>query len=359
MNNRLLLALASISIGAIVVACGGGGGGGGGGSSTSNTQTPITNTSSTYTASASVGEVLQFTLDKSTSPASYSYTIIKSSYGLLNTKRSGTLKLNNDGSFTPSESPLSKIYSLPNGLLIGAIKLPIPGRGDISVPIIGITAPVTTLNSLSGTYNYISSTKFQANNNVTDYGTLKIDSDGKYFTCTQVNIATSSNCYSSSGSEGTIGSQVGGLWEYKRSGSSKINTLLAFTAPNGEKILIIDFDDNETNGYGLGQAIASVQPAAPYTANSANGTWITNTNFEYTETVVIAGNTFVDNYVADRNGNPGRTSGSLIFDSPWKGFTATTDGISSGVAMFAGAGVYVFRSNSNFPAYYQVGIRVD
>ena len=40
MNNRLLLALASISIGAIVVACGGGGGGGSGGTTSSGGETP-------------------------------------------------------------------------------------------------------------------------------------------------------------------------------------------------------------------------------------------------------------------------------------------------------------------------------
>jgi len=98
-----------------LVACGGGGG-----SSSSSTSSSSSGTTTTYSSSGSVGELLNFTIDTTVSPPAYSYTIVKSSYGLTNSTGSGTLSTNSDGSYTPSGSPNSRVYALSNGLLVGA-----------------------------------------------------------------------------------------------------------------------------------------------------------------------------------------------------------------------------------------------
>jgi len=96
-------------IGMALVSCGGGGGGGG-----SSSTSTSTGSSTTYTASGSVGEVLNFTINTAVSPPTYNYTIIKSAYGLANTTGSGTLSSNSDGSYTPSCSPNSRVLALSN-----------------------------------------------------------------------------------------------------------------------------------------------------------------------------------------------------------------------------------------------------
>jgi hypothetical protein len=112
---------AALALMGLLVACGGGGG-----SSSSTPAAPATQAtgvSGTYTVSAAAGEVLSYTVD--TSALTYSYTITHSAYGLEGKTGSGTLTKNSDGSYSPSESPTSKVYALPNGLLMGAVVLTI------------------------------------------------------------------------------------------------------------------------------------------------------------------------------------------------------------------------------------------
>ena len=119
--------------------------GGGGGSSSSST-------AATYTSSGSVGEVLSYSID--TTNKTYSYTILKSAYSLEGTTGSGTLTANSDGSYTPSENSNARVYNVSGGLLVGSAYLNLNGT-NTSVPLLGVSSPVTTLSSLAGTYNYL------------------------------------------------------------------------------------------------------------------------------------------------------------------------------------------------------------
>ena len=215
MKKTLTLIISASCAAFLLNACGGGGGGGGSSSSSTPSSTPSASASATvsgtYTASASAGEVLSYTID--TDKLTYSYTILYSAYGLEGKTGSGTLTKNSDGSYTPSESPNSRVYALPNGLLMGAVKMTIQGN-VVHVPIMGVQNPITNLANLAGTYNYISnSCTAKAFGNPayngcgTNYGTLKITSAGAYYQCTQTNITASASCYSlgaGRGSQGTL-----------------------------------------------------------------------------------------------------------------------------------------------------------
>lgn len=342
----LSLSLLSFISTLLLTACGGGGGGG---SSTSSSSS--SGTSTTYTSSGSVGEVLNFTVNTTVSPPTYNYTIVKSSYGLTNQTGSGTLTSNSDGSYTPSGSANSRVYPLPNGLLVGGIKLNLSGTQTV-VPLLGVSTPVTNLSSLAGTYNYISTACIAAANGyptspncATSYGTVKINSNGTYTQCTTTNITTSPSC---STTTGTIGNQSNGIWEYIRTGSSNKNYLLAFTAPNGQNVLIIDY--NDAGGYGYGHAIGSTQPTTSYVSGNANGTWIAHSNNNSSGAVVISGTSFSSVYTTGTN------SGTLTFDNPWSGMVRAVGLTDTGYAMLAGTGVYVYRSNTANNPYYELGV---
>lgn len=123
-------------------------GGGGGGSATVSMPT----VQKTYVASATAGEVLSYTVD--TLARTYSYEIIHSAYGLTGQRGNGTLTANSDGTYSPSESPSSKVLPLNNGLLLGAVSLNMNGNTR-SVPILGMSDPATAASDIAGTYNYI------------------------------------------------------------------------------------------------------------------------------------------------------------------------------------------------------------
>jgi hypothetical protein len=325
--------------------------GGGGGSSSSSTPSSSSGTTTTYSSSGSVGELLNFTINTTVSPPAYSYTIVKSAYGLTNSTGSGTLSTNSDGSYTPSGSPNSRVYALSNGLLVGGVKLNIGGT-QTAVPIVGVSTPVTTLSSLAGTYNYISTACTSNANGYpthpncgTSYGTLKIASNGTYTQCTTTNITTTPAC---STTTGAIGNEGNGVWEYIRTGSSNKNYLLAFTAPNGQKVLVIDF--NDVGGYGFGHAVASTQPTVNFVSGDANGTWIAHGNNNTSGSVTISGTSFTSTYTGGTN------SGSFTLNSPWIGFVRATGLTDTGYALLAGTGVYVYRSNTASNPYYEIGM---
>jgi hypothetical protein len=338
--KKLLYWLSAISSSILLVACGGGGGGGS--SSSSGT---------TYTSSGSVGEVLNFTVNTTVSPPTYSYTIVQSSYGLTNQTGSGTLTANANGSYIPSGSPNSIVYPLPNGLLVGGLKLNLAGTQTV-VPLLGMSSPVTSLSSLAGTYNYISTAcSTNANgyptspNCATSYGTIKINTNGTFTQCTTTNITTTPGC---STTAGTVASQSSGIWEFVRTGSANKNYLIASTASNGQIVLAIDF--NDAGGYGYGHAIASTQPTTAFVAGSANGTWFAHANNNSSGVTVVSGTSFNSVFTTGNN------SGTLTFDNPWSGIVRVVGLTDTGFAILAGTGVYVYRSNSAGNTYYELGV---
>jgi hypothetical protein len=372
MKRTNLTTFTSIALAACAMLLASCGGGGGGSSSSSTPTTTSPAPSATYTASAAAGEVLSYTVD--TTALTYSYTITYSAYGLTGKTGSGTLTKNSDGSFTPSESPTSKVYALPNGLLMGAVKLTVaPGKTQV-VPIMGVQNPLTTLSDLNGTYNFISQSCPSAttgvpsigNNCSTNYGTVKL-SNGSYYQCSKVNITSSPSCYSAggnNGSQGTMTSLGGGLYKYIKSGSSSVSYILAFLAPNGDKVIIGDLNDPVVSGvgYGYGQFIGSSQPTSDLTstqfASQANGTWYyheiySDINNPYNVSMNSGTHVITGGAYTNSDGSP---SGTTTLNSPWAGFVATNQSNSAGYSLLAGTGVYVWRNNDVRIDGYQVGM---
>jgi len=319
--------------------------GGGGGSSSSST-------AATYTSSGSVGEVLSYSID--TTNKTYSYTILKSAYSLAGTTGSGTLTANSDGSYTPSENSNARVYNVSGGLLVGSAYLNLNGT-NTSVPLLGVSSPVTTLSSLAGTYNYLriactspTSGTIASSNCSTNYGSMLVDSSGSYTTCAQVNITTSPTC---SGTTGTISYLSSGIWKFIRTGSTVSNYLLAYDGGNGQIVLLID--TNDQGGYGYGHAVASTQVAV----SSASGTYYKTSNNGRAGTIVPSSSTYSGSYTL--SGVTYSESGTLSYNSPWNGFvTATNSSTGSvGTAIVAGTGVYAYRNNEANSTYWEVGIK--
>lgn len=335
-NNRKL---SIIVLMAFLTACGGGGGGG---------SSAASGFSQSYTTSAGIGELMTYNIN--TSNLTYSYTITQSSYGLNGQTGSGTLSKNSDGSYSPSESAGSRVYALQNGLMIGAVSLNVAGTAT-TVPIYGISNPVTTLTSLAGTYNYVSKAcslpNGASNCANTSYGTLKIDNAGNYTQCTTTNITTSPLCNTTTGIITATGTT--GVWSYVRTGSTNNNYLLAFTAPNGQNVLVVDL--NDAGGYGYGQVVASTQ--ATVNSGDADGVYTFLSNGGIAGSTTVTGTSFTSNYVY--NGTAGSNNGTVVFNSPWTGLANVGGG--AGTAMFAGTGVYAYSDNNAAHHYFEIGMR--
>lgn len=340
--KTLLIAFITIALSA----CGGGGGG---------TSTTSTGFSQTYSASAAAGELITYTVN--TSAMTYSYTITRSSYGceVANAachSGSGTLTKNSDGTYSPSGSPTSKIYALQNGLLVGSIQMTLNNVTQ-SVPILGVSNPATTAADLAGTFNYMSLQCTGKTYGVytgcsTFNGTVTVNSNSTYTTCTGANISATPHVCTNTTS-GTLSSLGGGIWAFQATSpavGAATNYFLAFQAPNGQKIAIVDF--NDATVYGYGHTIASTL-VATNTADVA-GTYLWTNDYGQAGTVTLNSN------------NTTSTGLTIAQNSPWDGIaTVSGGGIGNGYGMIAGNGVYVYR-NPNVvgkAAYFEVGLKIQ
>ena len=142
-----------------------------------------TNTAVTYNAAASAGELLEYTLDVDN--LSYTYRITESQLGLTNELKSGTLIKNDDGTYTPSTAPNSRVVILPNKMVVGATTLSV-NKVTLIAGVPQVTQTVT-FSDISGTYNYVGlqcvdSPTCDTTNAV--YGTFNIQNDGSWTECT-------------------------------------------------------------------------------------------------------------------------------------------------------------------------------
>lgn len=328
-------------------------GGGGGGSSTTTSPTPVSaGFSQTYTSSASAGELMTYSID--TTALTYSYTITKSSYGCEVATAScrtgsGTLIKNSDGTYSPSNSTGTKIFALQNGLMVGGVKLTLNGMSQV-VPIVGVANPVTTLADLSGTFNYISLQCSGKTYGVftgcgTSYGTVSIASNGTFTTCASADISAPAHTCSDS-TTGALTSLGGGVWQFKASGptaGATTNYFIAFKAPNGQTVGIVDFNDNLV--YGYGQGVFSTK--APTTNPDVAG------NYAWS-------NVYGQSGVVSINANGTTNTGlSLTPNAPWSGITTVAGGTGTGYGMIAGNGVYVYRNSTISAPYFEVGLKVQ
>ena len=325
---------------AVLAACGGGGGGG----SSASSQTPVIQ--KTYVSSATAGEVLKYSVD--TVAKTYSYEILQSAYNLAGTKGNGTLSYNGDGTYSPSESPSSKIIPLKNGLLLGNVKLLMNGASK-DVPIIGMESPATTADGIAGTYNFVS---LQCNNQSfgiytacgTAYGSVKVtkstDTTASFTSCTSGDI--DSTCTGTT-TTGTLNYDANGVWKVKANNSSNFNYLVAFTSPNGQKVGWIDFNDPTVFKYG--QALISEKKVITSGAG-IDGNYFYKNTLGGTGSVSLSSNTSTLQVKT--------TSGVVATaNQPWDGFAKST----TGFGLMAGNGVYVYMDPSVSNSYYEIGIQ--
>ena len=327
-NNWLvLLFAASISL---LTGCGGGGGGGGGGTTVSTTS-PVS-----YTSAAMAGEILTYTVDKTN--LTYNYTITDSQYGLNGRTGAGTLVLNADGTYSPSGITNAKIAVLPNGLLLGAIRETINGTLT-TIPIVGISSPVTTFTAAAGTYNYVQRyciTGVCAS----DYGTFQITSSGTWNSCALGNLTT--GCTGTARS-GTLNSLGGGMWQVLN-GATAIGTALVLNS-GGQNVVLLDLN-NAANGLGL--LIGSSQQTV--TTVQTNGTWVGASNTGANGKFTVTGSQIAYSSI---NGVASTAMSTLTSNAPWAGLATTTAG---GVALLAGTGIY---ADVNSGGYAEIGIKIN
>ncbi len=173
---RVHLTWALLSLGALLASCGGG---------DSSSSSPTT-----YTSVAMAGELLTYTVDPVA--LTYSYTITESQFNLNGKTGSGTLVRNADGSYSPSGIPNARIVILPNGLLLGAVRERF-GASVVTVPIIGLSNPVSTVSALAATYNYMHRGCLAAAC-ATDTGTFVIATNSTWSSCPGANLGAGVLC---------------------------------------------------------------------------------------------------------------------------------------------------------------------
>jgi hypothetical protein len=301
----------------LAASCGGGGSGG----SSSGT---------TFSSVAMAGELIDYTVN--TTDLTYSYTITESQFGLTGKTGSGMLARNADGSFTPSGVPNARIVVLPNGLLLGAVRERF-GSTPVTVPIVGLSSPVTSLGAIDGDYNYIHRDCLLSVCGA-DHGTFRIDATaGTWTSCAGGNIgAPGSTCASASGTLESLGN---GRWRVM-AGTTNIGTALGF-ASAGQNVILIDLKDVRPGGFGVGMLVGGQQ--VPMTPDQTNGTWIAGTSAGHWA-VFTANNNLITLNLLD--GIPvSLPSTPLQIDTPWTGMASTSAG---GVGFLAGAGVYVLET---------------
>ena len=163
-----------------------------------------------------------------------------------------------------------------------------------------------------------------------------MDNVGGYTTCDKSNIANGTGGCASV-TTGTFSLLGNGVWAATRTGSTNTNYFVAFTAPDGQKVLLIDL--NDTGGYGYGVVVASTQ--AGYSQSLVDGTWYFLATNEGVGSLSIAGTSIRDSF--------GNTF-TATFNSPWAGLASLNNG---GHALLAGTGGYAYVD----PTVFELGMK--
>jgi len=293
-----------------------------------------------FTSVAMAGELLDYTLDPVN--LTYTYTITDSQFGLNGKTGSGTLTRNLDGSYSPSGAPNVRIVILPNGLLLGAVRERF-GTAVVTVPIIGLSNPVSTVSSLAGTYNYmhrgcVTGVCFGL------VGTFTIAANGGWSSCPGANPGAAA-C-PAGGHSGMLNPLGNGRWQVM-DGSTEVGTAIGFNS-GGQNVLLIDLKDQRTSGgFGIGIVVGSQQ--ALLTAGQTDGTWIAGTTGGNWAVFTASGTT---THVSSFDGVPVDLNGSFTANAPWLGMATGSGG---GVGFLAGTGVYVLETANG---YAEIGVKL-
>ena len=318
----------------------------------------------TYTASAGIGEVLQF--DIYPTKLTYSYTVMKTSYiaSGVSAGQTATGALTDSGNgFYAVESSndnfiqSGKLFPVKNGLLAGHIVINSLG-GANHIPVFGVSNPVTQLAALAGTYNFegfgcsASGIANVSGNGAcgTNYGTMSIDASGNVTKCNHGDITTeptTNPCASKQDRTLQIVSATPGIFDFRDPSTGHVGWFFAFTAANGEKVAVIDNDDAATPVYG--QAVLSTYASAA--SGVVSGNYFKNDNKGAEITLTVSG-------VAYSN-NLGYT-GTITYNSPWNGLStfSATSGVNTvtGIGMTTGTGAYTHLIDGE-PQFFASGLK--
>lgn len=320
--------------------------------------------SETYTASLTIGEVAELGINTAT--MTYTYKVLLSSYGLSGRTGSGRItSQNTNGSFNLEASPDGIInggiiYAVQNGEISGYVNAKFSTLAA-DVPIMGTSAPITAAADLAGTYNYVSfSCPTPSNGNyqaptsgcLSDYGTLQINANNTYTRCSKQDLVTTPCATQTSGtltiaqSQGAFTTTLAGVFNFTAN-VSPVNTawIFGYTAANGKKVAIIDFNDASVGGYGYGQAVLSAQ--SNVAATDIAGNYALYNLIDGAKTTSLQGTSYTSNL------SVGSTTGSINFNSPWTGMInwADSGGLVSGYAVIAGTGIHTAQMEVA-PVYY-------
>jgi hypothetical protein len=184
-----------------------------------------------YIAVANIGELVEWEIDWNSSPPRYAYNIIESAYNLEGEKNSGTLQINGDGTYKPSNIPGGVIVRAANGSIAAQIYIKKPGSSSsILVDVVGIPSrDGVQINPLmDNIYNYIGSKCTSGVCNAT-YGTIKFSLD-RWELCpvvnsSNVNITSTPQCM-----DGLVGT-------YRQINQSEVHELMDVNGLQAGKLL--------------------------------------------------------------------------------------------------------------------------
>lgn len=335
MNTRSsICVVASVVLFVALAGCGGGGGGG-----TDSTSTSTTSTPTSYSSVALAGELVTYSVD--TTRMTYSYTITESQFGLTGHSGSGSLVKVGNGVYGLSNIPGASLVELPNGLLLGAVRDNF-GTRMVTVPIMGFSNPVSSFAAAAGLYNFIQRSCVSTTC-ASAYGTFQIDPGGTWISCPSGNLAAGA-CPGGDHS-GTLNALGNGMFQIM-DGTTDIGTAIGMSS-GGQNVILLDLKDQRPNGFGVGLLAGSTaQSVGPA---QANGQWMMADSTGNWASFTMSGSSMMYSMM---NGMPSTQTSSVTYNSPWMGFAST----SSGVALLAGSGVYVYEQANG---YAQVGMKLQ
>lgn len=287
--------------------------------------------STNYRSVAMAGDLIDYSLD--TTNLTYGYTITESEFGLAGTTGGGTLTRNADGSYTPSGAPGSRVVVLPNGVMLGAVRERF-GPVEITVPVIGLKNPVTTIDALAADYNYVQRGCASAVCSVS-LGTLRIDAAGAWSSCRDGNIVAGA-CTGTAAS-GTLEPRGTGQFRLRSGDGTDIGTVFGFDAA-GQKGLVVDLKDRRAGGFGVGLLVGGQQAAM--TSTMTDGAWVAAMSSG--EWILFSANGG-EIAISEYGGVPVDLKVAFATNDPWAGMAKTAWG---DAGFIAGSGVYMLMTLS-------------
>ena len=235
---------------------------------------------------------------------------------------------------------------LPNGLLLGAIRHNF-GTGVKTVPVMGISNPVTSLAGVAGTYNSISYGCI-AGGCGSVYGTLQINSAGSWTYCSTGNLSAVTPSCTATGTGNLTALGNGKFAAYD--GGTLVGTAFAMVSPvSGQNLVIVDLKDPRTSAPTLGKGIVVASSQVAVNTAQTNGSWFAvGSDLSFGTFNTSGGNLSYTSF----NGAPYTATSSVTFESPWTGMASNANG----KAILAGYGMYLYAANNG---YMELGVKYN